>query len=394
MPEESPFPLPGQPKQSTAQSSGANWLILALLIVIAALLYRYRVAITGDILPAEARPITPRGELGPQEQSQIELFKVTSPSVVHITTNRLGRRDPRSLELDEIPAGNGTGFIWDEDGHIVTNYHVIRGADSATVVLNDYTAVRANLVGFAPDKDLAVLRITVPAGWQLRPIPLASSDEVQVGQFVAAIGSPFGLEQTFTTGIVSALGRSIQAVTRRSINDVIQTDAAINPGNSGGPLLDSAGRLIGVNTAIAGGESGTSSGVGFAIPVDIVNRYVPQLIRTGAIEKPGLGVVLMPDGIVAELLRAGRIESPGALVRDVPPDSSAAKAGIRGLTFEGEETVLGDLIVAVDGEPIRSNSDLSDLIQEQEVNQTVTVTILRDGQRQEVPVKLQDLSAL
>lgn len=411
MSEESPFQravLDDEPAEAPSRVQAAaasrakkpstvnSWLVVALLIVIAALLYRYRVPIQGDLFvsDAESRPVQARGELAPVEVSRIELFEAASPSVVHIRTNRLGVVDQRTASFDEIPAGNGTGFVWDERGYIVTNFHVLKDADTATVVFNDFSSFPAKLVGFAPDKDIAVLKVDVPAGMNLRPIPIGTSSDLRVGQFAAAIGSPFGLEQTFTTGIVSALDRSIRSVVGRPILGVIQTDAAINPGNSGGPLLDSAGRLIGVNTAIAGSAGGTSSGVGFAIPVDIVNRYVPQLIRSGVIERPGLGVVLLAGRELEALTQAGRMPVPGAMIRDAPPGSSAEKAGLRGIEMGAGEVALGDIIVAIDGQSVGSNEELVVAIQQRAVGDIVVLTILRDGERQDVPVELQDLSAL
>src|SRR5688572_20773324 len=229
---------------------------------------------------AEPRAITPRGDLSSDEQSTIELFKRTSPSVVHVTSVDV-RRGRLSLNMFEIPQGTGSGFIWDSEGHVVTNFHVIQNGSRAEVTLNDNTVWRASIVGTAPDKDVAVLKIDAPRD-KLTKIMVGVSNNLQVGQKVFAIGNPFGLDQTLTTGVISGLGREIQSVTKRPIQGVIQTDAAINPGNSGGPLLDSAGRLIGVNTAIYS-PSGAYAGIGFAVPVDIVNRIVPQLVSHGKV---------------------------------------------------------------------------------------------------------------
>jgi S1-C subfamily serine protease len=225
----------------------------------------------------EVHPIVARGDLAQDEQATITLFKQASPSVVYITT--LARRAVGFFDVMEVPQGTGSGFIWDEKGHVVTNFHVLQGASSARVTLHDQTEWPAELVGVAPDQDLAVLRIRAPAQ-KLSPILVGTSRNLQVGQRVLAIGNPFGLDFTLTTGIISALGRSISALTGRKIPNVIQTDAAINPGNSGGPLLDSAGRLIGVNTQIAS-PSGASAGISFAVPVDTVNRVIPELIQHG-----------------------------------------------------------------------------------------------------------------
>ncbi len=244
-----------------------------------------------------------------------------SPSVVYLTSLAL-KRDIFSLNLFEIPHGAGSGFVWDQDGHIITNFHVIQEASGARVTLADHSVWDAQLVGTAPDQDLAVLYINAPKH-QLKPIAIGTSGDLQVGQKVFAIGNPFGLDQTLTTGIISALGREINAVTGRTISGVIQTDAAINPGNSGGPLLDSAGRLIGVNTAIYS-PSGVSTGIGFAVPVDTVNRVVPQLIRHGRIIRPGLGVRIADDAT------ARRFGLQGVLIIQVEKGSAAETAGLRG----------------------------------------------------------------
>lgn len=330
------------------------------------------------------RTIAPRGELAQDEKSTIALFRQASPSVVHITTLTVAR-DIFSLNLLEIPEGTGSGFIWDGAGHIVTNFHVIQNADSAQVTLADHSTWKARPVGLAPDKDLAVLRIDAPRE-RLRPIPIGASKDLQVGQKVFAIGNPFGLDQTLTTGIISALGREIESVTRRPIQGVIQTDAAINPGNSGGPLLDSAGRLIGVNTAIYS-PTGASAGIGFAIPVDTVNRVVPELIRYGKIIRPGIGVQVAEDQIAREL------GIKGVLVVEVSPRSAAARAGIRPTRRDAFGRVrLGDVIVAIDGKPVESGNDLFLLLEKYKVGDTVVVTVLRDGKRQQLRVTLEALS--
>ncbi|MDB5306545.1 MAG: 2-alkenal reductase [Gemmataceae bacterium] len=263
-------------------SSAYFWPLLLLLVLGGVLAWRFwpRPTRPGTDPDAVPRAVTPRGDLAEAEKTTIAIFRQTSPAAVHITTLNV-RQDRFSLNLFQIPRGTGSGFVWDQDGRVVTNYHVIEGADAARVTLSDQSEWKARLVGAYPDKDLAVLVIDAP-GDRLRPIPIGTSHDLQVGQFAFAIGNPFGLDQTLTTGVISALGREIDSVNRKTIKDVIQTDAAINPGNSGGPLLDSAGRLIGVNTAIYS-PSGAFAGIGFAIPVDEVNRVVPQLIRTGTV---------------------------------------------------------------------------------------------------------------
>src|SRR5262247_4675204 len=253
---------------------------------------------------ATTRAVVPRGDLAPGEKSTITLFRQAAPSVLHITAISV-QRDLFTLNLYQIPEGTGSGFVWDHSGNIITNFHVIQNADVAQVTLGDQTTWKARRVGVAPDKDIAVLRIDAPTN-RLQPIPIGTSKDLQVGQSVFAIGNPFGLDQSLTTGVISALGREIESVTRRPIQGVIQTDAAINPGNSGGPLLDSAGRMIGMNTAIYS-PSGASSGIGFAIPVDIVNRVVPELIRFGRVTRPGIGVQLVDDQLAQELGAPGPI---------------------------------------------------------------------------------------
>jgi S1-C subfamily serine protease len=332
---------------------------------------------------AAPRPITPRGDLSAEEKSTAALFRQAAPSVAHITTLALAR-DFFTLNLLQIPEGTGSGFVWDEGGNIVTNFHVIQTADVAQVTLADQSSWKARVVGVAPDKDLAVLKIDAPKG-KLRPIPIGSSNDLQAGQKVFAIGNPFGLDQTLTTGIISALGREIESVTRRPIQGAIQTDAAINPGNSGGPLLDSAGRLIGVNTAIFS-PSGASAGIGFAIPVDTVNRVVPELIRYGKLIRPGLGVQLAEDYLAQQL------GITGALVVDVARGSAAYKAGIRPTTRDASGRIkLGDVIVALDGKKIESAKDLFLLLEQRKVGDTVALTLMRDGKQQLAKVTLEAL---
>ncbi|MEO1618992.1 MAG: trypsin-like peptidase domain-containing protein, partial [Planctomycetota bacterium] len=268
-----------------------TWLVL-LVLAIFYVAPRIVSMVRWGGVGGEPRAITPRGDLADFEKTTIDLFQNASPSVVYLTTrSRVAR--PFSRRSVEVEAGSGSGFMWDDQGHVVTNFHVLQDASSARVVMWDQTSYEASLVGGSPDHDLAVLRIRAPAE-KLRPVPIGESDPLLVGQSVFAIGNPFGLNQTLTTGVVSAKSRTIQSPTGRSIEDVIQIDAAINPGNSGGPLLDSAGRLIGVNTAIYS-PSGTSAGVGFAIPVDTVNRVVPQIIANGRYEPPQMGLRVNRD---------------------------------------------------------------------------------------------------
>lgn len=329
-----------------------------------------------------AIPLELRDDLTTDEKATIRLFEAATPSVCFITTTNV-RLDYWTRDVTEIPRGTGSGFIWDEQGHIVTNYHVIQGADRATVTLADRSTWEAKLVGSAPEKDLAVLKIDVEDK-SLRPIPLGKSDNLLVGQAVYAIGNPFGLDQTLTTGIVSALGREIESVAGIPIRDVIQTDAAINPGNSGGPLLNSSGKLIGVNTAIYS-PSGASAGIGFSIPVDVVSWAVPELIRFGEIKRPTLGVELAQDHITRRLGL-----QPGVLVINVIPGSSADEAGIMPTYRDRRGYIqLGDLIVGINNEKISSNNDLVLALEAMEVGQVVIVKILRKDKLLEVELELE-----
>jgi S1-C subfamily serine protease len=358
-----------------------GWLVMILLALVIVLVYR-DVRRHNQLLDPEAaeRLVTARGDLADDEMSTIELFKNISPSVVHVT-NLAQKIDVNNFNVMEIPRGVGSGFIWGDDGYIVTNYHVIQGAAAAKVTLADNTVLDAKLVGFDDSKDIAVLKVNAPPE-RLRPILVGSSSDLQVGQKVFAIGSPFELDQTLTTGIIGGLGREIQSVSGRPIQGVIQTDAAINPGNSGGPLLDSSGRLIGVNTAIAS-PSGGSVGIGFAVPVDIVRRVVPQLIRTGKVERPGLGVRTVDDRITR------RMGLEGILVDKVLPGSAAAKAGLR--SMDREKGGVGDLITAINGHEVRNHDDLYLALDARSIGDTVKVTVLRDGKGIELSVILQPL---
>ena len=319
-------------------------------------------------------------KLNPQERANIRLFEAAAPSVCYITTTNV-RRDYFSRNITEIPRGSGSAFVWDNKGHVITNYHVIQGADRATVTLADRSTWEAVPVGVAPEKDLAVLRIEAPRK-ALRPIPVGTSDNLQVGQSVYAIGNPFGLDQTLTTGIVSALGREIESVAGIPIRDVIQTDAAINPGNSGGPLLDSSGRLIGVNTAIYS-PSGASAGIGFSIPVDVVSWVIPELIEYGRLKRPSLGVELARPQVVQ------RLGLNGALVIDVVEGSGAEQAGIRPtMRDQYGSIVLGDVIVGINGDPVKSGNDLILILEQYEPGDTVAVELLRDKERLTVELRL------
>lgn len=327
-----------------------------------------------------SRNIASSEGLNPTEIATIRLFENAAPSVCFITTSNV-RRDYWSRDVTEIPRGTGSGFVWDNSGHIITNYHVIQGADRATVTLGDRTTWQAKLVGYAPEKDLAVLKIDAPKN-KLKPIPLGTSDDLRVGQSVYAIGNPFGLDQTLTTGIVSAIGREIESVSGVPIRDVIQTDAAINPGNSGGPLLDSSGRLIGVNTAIYS-PSGASAGIGFSIPADAVRWIVPELIEYGRIKRPSLGIEFARSQITE------RLGLEGALVIDVTEGGAAERAGIRP-TYRNNygEIILGDLVVAIGNEQIKSSSEIPLALEKYQPGETVTIKLERDGKIREVELTL------
>tara|TARA_Y100000766_G_scaffold73513_1_gene61964 strand:- start:3814 stop:4959 length:1146 start_codon:yes stop_codon:yes gene_type:complete len=327
------------------------------------------------------RTVTPRDDLGEGEKATIKLFEETSPSVVFITTINL-RRDFFSTNIYKIPAGTGSGFIWDSAGHIVTNYHVIKGADEAKITLWDQSTWDAKLVGAEPDKDLAVLKIKAPDK-RLKPIKIGESKNLLVGQNAYAIGNPFGFDQTLTTGIISALGREIESITRRPITGVIQTNAAINPGNSGGPLLDSANRLIGINTAIYS-PTGSYAGIGFAVPVDTVNRIVPQLIEFGKVIKPGLGINIAPDSFVTN-----RLNTTGVLILNTVPGGGAQKAGLKATTQSANGRIsMGDIIKEIEGKTVIDSSDLFRILDSKVVGDKVKVTVERGGESKKTEVTL------
>lgn len=355
------------------------WIIIVIILWLA-----YE-TLKPSLLDPDARPrvVTPRGDLASDEQATIELFRNSSPSVVYITSIAL-RRNLFSLNVYEIPQGTGSGFIWDRQGRIVTNYHVISDANRIEVTLADQSTWKGVLVGAAPDRDIAVLQISAPSS-KLFPIAIGDSGNLQVGQKVFAIGNPFGLDQTLTTGVVSALGREISSATGRTIHDVIQTDAAINPGNSGGPLLDSAGRLIGVNTAIYS-PSGGSAGVGFAVPISEVNKVVPQIISKGRVIRPGLGVSLANKNVTREL------DIKGVLIINVQSGSAADKAGLRGTKEVQGGIVLGDIIQKVNGVMIKDYNELRDELERYKVGEAVSLEIIRDERSMSVDVLLEAMN--
>ena len=362
--------------------SCSQWPILVIAIGIALLaLWRYANRPAG-LNPQEGlRSITARGELAAVEKTTIDIFRRNSPSVVHITTLVNAVADDFGFDVQQVPQGTGSGFVWDDQGRIVTNYHVVRNADVAQVVLSDHSTWKARLVGASPEEDLAVLVIDAPHD-RLRPVQIGTSHDLEVGQSVFAIGNPFGLDHTLTTGIVSGAGRELRAESGRSQKGMIQIDAPINPGNSGGPLLDSSGRLIGVNSAILS-PSGTFAGVGFAIPIDKVNRVVTDLIRHGKVIRPSLGIEPAPDQWLEQM------GLHGVLVLNVTRGGPAAKAGIRPTrrTPDGD-VVLGDLILSIDGQTVDSAEDMSNILEKHKVGDAVSVQLFRDGQKIEVKVGL------
>ena len=310
----------------------------------------------------------------------MDLYDRLSPSVVSVANKALVR-SWMSPQIFEVPQGSGSGFVWDADGHILSNYHVVHEADALTVTFPDGQSFDARVVGAAPDYDLAVLRIE-PAGRALVPIEPGVSRTLRVGQSVLAIGNPFGLDTSLSKGIVSALGRTMLSMSQRRISDVIQTDAAINPGNSGGPLLDLDGRLVGINTAIYS-PSGANAGIGFAVPVDTIARIAPQLIANGRVTRAGIGVQLLPDA----LTRRGRAE--GAGIAAVLPGSPAELAGVEGARQLGWGSfALGDVITAVDGRPVKNTDDLRDLLELRQPGETVSLTLWKNNQSREVEVPL------
>jgi S1-C subfamily serine protease len=374
----------------SAGGSVNGWLVAVLLILVAALYLQFNGLWPQPLLDPNAgpRPVTPRGNLAEDEQSTIDLFRSVNQSVVHVTTSSIVQN--YRMNPIEIPQGSGSGFIWDKKGYIVTNYHVIRQArqngGKVKVVLYNSQTYSAAVVGVSPGSDLAVLKINAPVA-ELKPIPVGKSNDLQVGQKVFAIGSPFSLDQSLTTGIVSGLGREISSDSGRPLKDLIQVNAAINPGNSGGPLLDSAGRLIGITTAIVS-TTGAFSGIGFAIPVDTVNAVVPELIRTGTTEPPALGLTLFRDDQTAILRQRANIKEEGVLVANVTPGGGAEAAGVHPTqqTFEG--IILGDLITEIDGKPVHDTKAVAQAVAQKKVGDVATLTVVRGGRTLKLPVTL------
>ena len=360
------------------------WLTLAGAVLI--LLARYLPMLESNFAPssAEQRIVTARGDLAADEKSTIALFENAKDSVVFITTKQ-EVMDYWSRNVLSVPRGTGSGFIWDEAGHVVTNNHVVEGASEAWVKLADGRDYLAVLVGVSKLHDIAVLRIGV--GFKRPPpVPIGSSAELKVGQKVFAIGNPFGLDWTLTNGIVSALDRSLGGDNKTVIEHLIQTDAAINPGNSGGPLLDSAGRLIGINTAIYS-PSGASAGIGFAVPVDTVMRVVPQIISNGKYISPSLGIETN-DNLNKRMASLTKVQ--GIVILRIAAGSAAEKAGLKSAEIYRDGRIApGDIIVAVSGKPVTTVGLLQARLDDYKVGDTVRLTVLRNNLKVDVDVILQ-----
>lgn len=325
-------------------------------------------------------PLSPSARLE-DEQNTVAVFKAASSSVVFVTQTRM-RVDYWQGSEVEVPAGSGSGFLWDDKGHIVTNFHVVDGAQTVTVTLEGTKTFDAKVVGTDPRKDIAVLKIDAPKAL-LTPIQLsAAAPELQVGQKTIAIGNPFGLDHTLTTGVISAIGRQVRGAGGVTIRDMIQTDAAINPGNSGGPLLDSSGRLIGMNTMIYS-QSGQSAGIGFAVPASTISRVVPQIIATGRAEQVGIGINIDPSGRIER-----RLGIKGVVILDVTESGPAAKAGLSGVRREDRSIVIGDIITAVDGKPVADYDSLYNTLDLHKAGDKVKLTIQREKATRQVELDL------
>jgi 2-alkenal reductase len=360
---------------------GSRVFITIVVLVVGIYLLRPTI---DRLLFAETQPraVEARGNLAEFEKLTIDIFQRAAPSVVQVA-GRAAAAGPEMFAEQDHGGGvqGGTGFVWDRAGHIVTNNHVVQGATDVQVRFSTGEIARAQLVGGSANYDLAVIRVigvrNLPP-----PLPVGTSADLKVGQAAFAIGNPFGLDQSLTAGIISALSRRLPTSGGREVANVIQTDAAINPGNSGGPLLDSAGRLIGVNTAIYS-PSGAYAGIGFAIPVDVVNRVVPQLIRTGRVPVPGIGIQAGSDAM------GSKVGVNGVAVIRTVPGSPAERAGLRGANLQTGQ--LGDVIVAVNGKPVQRLAELTELLEQAGVGSTVQLEIIRGGGRTTVPVQVADI---
>ena len=352
------------------------WLVLLGAALLGILLFTYgRSFLLSGTTPRE---VAPRGELASFELTANRVFTSAAPSVVYIFTERRGRS---IFGANNTQQGTGSGFIWDEAGHVITNHHVVAGADRVFIRFDSGRTAPARIVGSSPDHDLAVLKVT-GISFGLQPIPIGRSSNLKIGQAVFAIGNPFGLSRSLSTGVVSAVGRRLPTQAGREIPDAIQTDAAINPGNSGGPLLDSAGRLIGVNTAIISG-SGTYSGIGFAVPVDTVNRIAPQIVANGRPARPGIGIRAGSPELAA------RMNVDGVIVYDVTRGGPADRAGLVGINREAQR--LGDVILAVNSVRVQTVAELANELEKVGVGKSAKLSVRRDGVQREVTVELADI---
>jgi len=357
---------------------------LAAILIVIGLFSAYRSDRPGTA--PVARTVEPRADLADAERTTIAVFEKVSPSVVQVVARspanpfaQDGRPNP--FAEDGGPSASGTGFIWDDSGHVVTNDHVVQQARAVAVRFSSGEVVEAEVVGLAPNYDLAVLRVR-NTGQLPPPVALGSSADLKVGQAAFAIGNPFGLDQSLTTGIVSAIKRRLPTSSGREISNVIQTDAAINPGNSGGPLLDSAGRLIGVTTAIVS-PSGSNAGIGFAVPVDVVNRVVPELIRAGRVPTPGIGIVAANEAV------ATRLGVEGIVVMGTAPGSPAERSGLRGVDLSSG--ALGDVIMEANGKRVRRLSDLTDELEQTGVGKSVRLSVRRGEKTEDLQVEIVDI---
>jgi 2-alkenal reductase len=365
-------------KHPMAKPLRAAWPLIIVAIVVALALFQYlndRRQFSNSV----PRTIQPRGQLADFEQATIEIFNMAAPSVAYIFTENAVRG---FFGTREVRQGAGSGFLWDRHGHVVTNFHVIQGAQRIQVRMDTGEALEATYVGGSQDYDLAVVRLRSMPN-HIQPIPVGTSGDLRVGQAVFAIGNPFGLSRTLTTGVISALDRRLPTAAGREVVGVIQTDAAINPGNSGGPLIDSAGRLIGVNTAIISG-SGSSAGIGFAVPADVVNEVVPMLISKGKVPRPGIGIVILDEETAASL---GVV---GVIIDRVMPGSAAHRAGLEGIDYRNR--LLGDIILGVDETTVTNIAEFVKAMRQYDIGQTVQLKVRSGETVRTVEVTVMDIS--
>lgn len=361
---------------------------IALAGTIALLASHFPAVVGETAVKKHAETPVSKSDLLETEKNSISVFEKTAPLVVFVD-NLQRRRDFFSMDASEVKTGAGSGFIWDNEGHIVTNFHVVRGASRITVTLKGGKIYEAEVIGAEPRKDIAVLKLKgkIPEIENTFNTRLTDSQSLLVGQKTLAIGNPFGLDLSLTVGVISALGRTVPSIGGVTIRDMIQTDASINPGNSGGPLIDSRGYLIGMNTAIFS-RSGSSAGIGFAVPANTINRIVSEILRTGKIQQPGLGFQRIPDHVARAYFGV-----EGVIIRAVIPGTPAAKAGLRGLKMiSRSEAILGDVIVGIGEKEIKNYDDLYNALEGKRVGDSVDVHYLRKGKKKTASMKLFDLS--